>query len=1361
MTVLSVNNLKINGESNNNKQYDRDFLIKLRDIPQCKIKPAYLNNRFESIHKSEFRLRESDNAWKPTLLKKKTGAEVEEETQVLYKNVRSVLNKLTPEKFDKLVGQVRALEIDSQEKLQGVINLVFDKAIDEPNFAVAYVLMCKELALMKVNTPNEKKPSQVTGNPAANVNFRKLLITRCQVEFEKNKTNETQRTEKVKEIEECKDAKRKKDLQADLEDYDRKIRMKSVGNIKFIGELYKQRMLTSNIMNLCINHLLQTPDEENLECLCKLLTTIGKIFEEKNDLSSYFKKLTELTNQKGVNKISSRIRFMIQDIIDLKANKWVPRHVDNNPKTIIDEITLGSKNSYTWKPLVPPAPAILSPNKFSILDAKLEEQNSIRRSYAGSRSTGFSERSNDRSFQRDNNNSQQRRVPLFEQRLAMLRNAQSGNILPAIPAEKISSSTSVPSQVCVNKSLKSDVIKSLLKSCENFASTEEFIKAAEETIADNFDSSSYEFFVSEAMNCVLEKSKTVRQRFSALLSQMMEKNIISLCLFQKEFKKLLEIKEDLVIDIPNCQTYLVEILSGLLTSGAHSFVELKQTLAVLKSTGCGKFLEELLSTVAKDQKHEWVAGEWKKSGLTWSDLVDTQKESVDEIIKNYSLEFLTGDSATIKKSSQTDNCYFEKTFSQLLDCMGKSSVIDFITNFITTKFGEQPAGRQVFLKKKTMPGQEGSEMVHVSLSLNESVKLHESVNPWKPTLLKKKTGAQMEDETQVLYKNVLRILNKLTLEKFYKLVGQLRALEIDTQEKLQGVIDLVFDKTINEPNFAVVYALMCKELGLIRVNTSNEKNSSQVTENPDANVNFRKLLLNRCQMEFEKNKTNDTQRTEKVKKIEECNDAKRKKDLQADLAEYDRKIRIKSVGNIKFMGELYKQRMLTSNIMNKCINHLLQTPDEENIERLCKLLTTIGKIFEIKNDLSFYFKKLPELTNQKGVNKISSRIRFMIQDIIDLRANKWVPRHVDNNPKTISQIQKEVETEQFINTHLNASYNPSQNSRSDNKPRRHETVLSNKNSYMWNQPAPAILSSNKFSILGAKLEEQISRRRSNVGSQSTGFSERSNDEYIQTSISNSQQRNRVPLVEQTSTSVSSQVCMNKSLKCEVIKSLLNTCENFASTEEFIKAAEETIAYDFDSSSYEFFVSEAINCVLEKSKTVRKRFSALLSYMMEKNIICLCLFQREFKKLLEIKEDLVIDIPNCQTYLVEILSGLLISGAHPFVELKKTLAVLKSTGCGKFLGELLSTVAKDQKHEWVAGEWKKSGLTWSDLVDTQKESVDEIIKNYSLEFLTGDSATIKKSSQTDNCYFDKTFNHLLACMRQSSVIDFITSFITQD
>lgn len=67
------------------------------------------------------------------------------------------------------------------------------------------------------------------------VNFRKLLITRCQMEFEKQSIDESVRNEKVKEIEDCNDSEKKKDLQFDLEEYDRRLRMKSVGNIRFIG----------------------------------------------------------------------------------------------------------------------------------------------------------------------------------------------------------------------------------------------------------------------------------------------------------------------------------------------------------------------------------------------------------------------------------------------------------------------------------------------------------------------------------------------------------------------------------------------------------------------------------------------------------------------------------------------------------------------------------------------------------------------------------------------------------------------------------------------------------------------------------------------------------------------------------------------------------------------------------------------------------------------------------------------------------------------------------------------------------------------------------------------------------------------
>ena len=49
-----------------------------------------------------------------------------------------------------------------------------------------------------------------------------------------------------------------------------------MGNIRFIGELYKLRILTENIMHNCIMKLLKAKDDDSLECLCILMSTIGK-----------------------------------------------------------------------------------------------------------------------------------------------------------------------------------------------------------------------------------------------------------------------------------------------------------------------------------------------------------------------------------------------------------------------------------------------------------------------------------------------------------------------------------------------------------------------------------------------------------------------------------------------------------------------------------------------------------------------------------------------------------------------------------------------------------------------------------------------------------------------------------------------------------------------------------------------------------------------------------------------------------------------------------------------------------------------------------------------------------------------------
>lgn len=47
-----------------------------------------------------------------------------------YKKIRSTLNKLAPKKFQTLVKQVSEMEINTEERLQGVADLIFERASD-------------------------------------------------------------------------------------------------------------------------------------------------------------------------------------------------------------------------------------------------------------------------------------------------------------------------------------------------------------------------------------------------------------------------------------------------------------------------------------------------------------------------------------------------------------------------------------------------------------------------------------------------------------------------------------------------------------------------------------------------------------------------------------------------------------------------------------------------------------------------------------------------------------------------------------------------------------------------------------------------------------------------------------------------------------------------------------------------------------------------------------------------------------------------------------------------------------------------------------------------------------------------------
>ncbi|XP_073937201.1 eukaryotic translation initiation factor 4 gamma 3 isoform X19 [Castor canadensis] len=315
-----------------------------------------------------------------------------------------------------------------------------------------------------------------------------------------------------------------------------------------------------------------------------------------------------------------------------------------------------------------------------------------------------------------------------------------------------------------------------------------------------------------------------------------------------------------------------------------------------------------------------------------------------------------------------------------------------------------PLGLSNVGPRRSQPGQRREPRKIITVSVKEDVHLKKAENAWKPS---QKRDSQAEDpeniKTQELFRKVRSILNKLTPQMFNQLMKQVSGLTVDTEERLKGVIDLVFEKAIDEPSFSVAYANMCRCLVTLKV---------PMADKPGNTVNFRKLLLNRCQKEFEKDKADDDVFEKKQKELEAASAPEERTRLHDELEEAKDKARRRSIGNIKFIGELFKLKMLTEAIMHDCVVKLLKNHDEESLECLCRLLTTIGKDLDFekaKPRMDQYFNQMEKIVKER---KTSSRIRFMLQDVIDLRLCNWVSRRADQGPKTIEQIHKEAKIEE-------------------------------------------------------------------------------------------------------------------------------------------------------------------------------------------------------------------------------------------------------------------------------------------------------------------------------------------------------------
>jgi len=231
----------------------------------------------------------------------------------IIRAARSILNKLTIEKFESLYEQLVTIGIQSVSHIKCLMNEVFEKATVQHHFIPMYADLC-----VRLESDARIMPAMaLDGRPDC---FKICLLNRCQEAFESLLKSGSSSCDG------CDD-----DEAMHLR------KQRALGNVKFVGQLLIRGMLSSRLLLQCAQELLRARGQcaEALESLAALLMVAAPAFDtpdwsQHTQLDAIFRELADLTKDKSV---VTRERFLLRDLLEARSAGWPARTCAAKPSS--------------------------------------------------------------------------------------------------------------------------------------------------------------------------------------------------------------------------------------------------------------------------------------------------------------------------------------------------------------------------------------------------------------------------------------------------------------------------------------------------------------------------------------------------------------------------------------------------------------------------------------------------------------------------------------------------------------------------------------------------------------------------------------------------------------------------------------------------------------------------------------------------------------------------------------------------------------------------------------------------------------------------------------------------------------------